>query len=349
MRDQRIKTKYEGVYYRERKALFNGRPDRSYDFCRTVDGRKLWTFAGRASLGATPESARDSRLKAMAEDRTRLCDRPFGAAVELLEADARIRHSGQSLSICLDQIRIWLAPLSREPMSGLTKARVAEIAQGWGDRLARSTVDKLAMLLRRAFDLAMEAGLHPGPNPTAKLRLKGEHVKCERFLTEAEADLLLEILGRRSPPWRDMAELSLLTGLRMMEIKRLRGSDVSLETRTLRVLGKSGKREAVLLLPRAAEILAARLDRPGPLFPRAPHYQFYAALAESGLNAGVSDVRHKVRFHTFRHTFASWLVQRGAGMHAIQRLMRHASPAMTQRYAHLRPEDLQTALELLIR
>ena len=48
-----------------------------------------------------------------------------------------------------------------------------------------------------------------------------------------------------------------------------------------------------------------------------------------------------------RHTFASRLIQAGADLYVVQRLMRHRSPAMTQRYAHLTGRDLQAALELL--
>jgi integrase family protein len=66
-----------------------------------------------------------------------------------------------------------------------------------------------------------------------------------------------------------------------------------------------------------------------------------------GLNAGVNDPRQKVVFHTLRHTFASWLVQKGVPLHTVAELMGHRSIAMTQRYAHLSPESLRNAVNLL--
>ncbi len=54
-----------------------------------------------------------------------------------------------------------------------------------------------------------------------------------------------------------------------------------------------------------------------------------------------------VRFHDLRHTFATRLVQAGVDLYKVQKLMRHKSPIMTQRYAHHYPESLRGAVEVL--
>src|SRR5581483_2122981 len=51
----------------------------------------------------------------------------------------------------------------------------------------------------------------------------------------------------------------------------------------------------------------------------------------------------KMRFHTLRHTYGSHLTMRTGNQGAVQALMRHKSPAMTMRYAHLAPSFLRTA------
>ena len=56
--------------------------------------------------------------------------------------------------------------------------------------------------------------------------------------------------------------------------------------------------------------------------------------------AGIEDFK----FHDLRHCFASALVQRGADLYEVQRLLGHKSHAMTQRYAHLAQENLRAAL-----
>lgn len=64
---------------------------------------------------------------------------------------------------------------------------------------------------------------------------------------------------------------------------------------------------------------------------------FYRAVDKSGLNQNVTDRRQRVVFHTLRHTFASWLVQKGVHLSTIGQLLGHTSMKMTMRYAHLDP------------
>ena len=59
--------------------------------------------------------------------------------------------------------------------------------------------------------------------------------------------------------------------------------------------------------------------------------------------AGIDDFR----FHDLRHCFASDLVRKGADLFVVQKLLGHASPKMTQRYAHLHDDHLQRTVQLL--
>jgi site-specific recombinase XerC len=52
-------------------------------------------------------------------------------------------------------------------------------------------------------------------------------------------------------------------------------------------------------------------------------------------------------WHCLRHTFASRLVMAGASLKAVQELMEHKTIQMTARYAHLSPDHLQSAVELI--
>lgn len=53
------------------------------------------------------------------------------------------------------------------------------------------------------------------------------------------------------------------------------------------------------------------------------------------------------RFHDLRHTFASWLIQKGVSLYEVQRLLGHKTGEMTRRYAHLAPDNLRTAVNSL--
>nr|MCR4665749.1 tyrosine-type recombinase/integrase [Desulfovibrio sp.] len=74
-----------------------------------------------------------------------------------------------------------------------------------------------------------------------------------------------------------------------------------------------------------------------------PHHQispgFRLILRDTKLNEGITDPQDKVVLHTLRHTYASWLVQAGLLLYTVQRLMGRKSIIMTQRYAHLAPDQ----------
>jgi integrase len=70
-------------------------------------------------------------------------------------------------------------------------------------------------------------------------------------------------------------------------------------------------------------------------------------IMDAMFNEGVEDTRQRVYFHTLRHTFASWLVQRGVDLYNVKELMGHEDIKMTMRYAHLAPEGLRQAAALL--
>jgi site-specific recombinase XerD len=59
--------------------------------------------------------------------------------------------------------------------------------------------------------------------------------------------------------------------------------------------------------------------------------------------AGIEDFR----FHDLRHTFASRLVQMGVDLYVVKELLNHSSITVTQRYAHLRLENVKRAVEML--
>ena len=68
---------------------------------------------------------------------------------------------------------------------------------------------------------------------------------------------------------------------------------------------------------------------------------------ELKLNEGISDPRLRVYFHTLRHTYASWMIEEGADLYTVQKLLGHKTNVMTQRYAHMSESRLRDATKAL--
>ena len=58
----------------------------------------------------------------------------------------------------------------------------------------------------------------------------------------------------------------------------------------------------------------------------------------------LSKINPRLNFHSLRHTFASWLVQKGVSIYEVSKLLGHADIKTTQIYAHLRSDDLRSAV-----
>jgi site-specific recombinase XerD len=74
---------------------------------------------------------------------------------------------------------------------------------------------------------------------------------------------------------------------------------------------------------------------------------FRDAVEAMGFNAGISDQRQKVAFHTLRHSYASWLAEAGTDIYTIGKLLGHSTVQMSARYAHLGAGAMQEAMKRL--
>ena len=68
--------------------------------------------------------------------------------------------------------------------------------------------------------------------------------------------------------------------------------------------------------------------------------KFKKYVVKAGLNP-------ELHLHSLRHTFASWLVQRGVPIYDVSKLLGHSNIKITEIYSHLRAEDLRESVEKL--
>jgi integrase len=137
--------------------------------------------------------------------------------------------------------------------------------------------------------------------------------------------------------------LLIFSGMRLREVLHLRWSSVDLERGVVTLERSKTGRRAVILNAPALEILAA-LPRIGdyviagddPARPRSDLHRPWALLCR---RAGLEGLR----LHDLRHSFASVGAGAGMGLPVIGKLLGHASPTTTSRYAHLDADPVRKA------
>jgi integrase/recombinase XerC len=208
-------------------------------------------------------------------------------------------------------------------------------------------------------------------NPFAEIRSLRTEKKLPSFLFEDEMARLLEMpvsaAGEETAGtdgfWklRDRAVLETLysTGCRISELVALDLSDVDLRNRAARVMGKGSKERMVFLGGEALAALKAYMEgrrahvRPGAggSDPDAQRALFVNQRGRRITDRGVrfvlasylraANLGKKVTPHTFRHSFATHLLDRGADIRAVQELLGHSSLSTTQVYTHVGLERLK--------
>lgn len=265
--------------------------------------------------------------------------------------------------------------LGNRKASSVTHSDVAKWHRQVGEA-ARVTANRALTTLSAAYAWGLKAGELKGSNPCTTIKKFAEEAR-ERFLTGEELARLAEALREAEGPgipWTPNPEkltkhapkpenrrvvlgphpvaairLLLLTGARLREILHLRWENVDFE-RGLLLLpdSKTGKKTILINAP-SLSILAG-LPRMGAYViagdnPEKPRADLQRPWALVSRRAGLEGVR----LHDLRHTFASVGAGGGMGLPVLGRLLGHAQPATTQRYAHVGDDPLRNASNAIAR
>ncbi len=180
------------------------------------------------------------------------------------------------------------------------------------------------------------------------------------ILTVAEIDEIIAVIDLSKPEGhrnRAMLEVLYSCGLRVSELTGLHLTDLYLEKGFIRVIGKGDKERLVPIGKRAVkEILNYLPDRKQMPFID-PEYEDILFLNRRGRQLTrvmvftivkelkeKSGIKKHVSPHTFRHSFATHLVEGGADLRAVQEMLGHESILTTEIYTHLDDEFLRDTI-----
>ncbi|WP_139555992.1 tyrosine-type recombinase/integrase [Methylotetracoccus oryzae] len=220
--------------------------------------------------------------------------------------------------------------------------------------VSNSTINRELAFLAACISFCNHAFEWQLPNPITGQKLKEPEGRV-RYLTEDEAVALVAAAESepKAPHLADFIRLGLNTGMRRGEMLGLEWSRVDMKRGLILLEGrhtKTGKRRTVPLNEHAQAALNGRRRFCSENCPSS-HWVFCdrsgkrlacvkGSFGTACRRAGITDFH----VHDLRHTCAAWLVSAGVPLPEVRDLLGHSTVAMTERYAHLRPDNVRAAV-----
>ncbi len=179
--------------------------------------------------------------------------------------------------------------------------------------------------------------------------------RLPQFMTPREMEEMLnapDVTKKEGLRDRALLECLYATGMRVSEIIGLKLNDVNLESRFIRCTGKGDKERIVPLGSVAIKFCREYLEKVR-LKSGAKTEHFFTGKRRQGLTrqfvwqqikkyAAKAGIQKVLTPHTFRHSFATHLLERGADLRIVQELLGHADIATTQIYTHVSRDHLKS-------
>ena len=228
---------------------------------------------------------------------------------------------------------------------------------------SKTTVARKLASIRSFFKFLIQKG-ELVSNPFEMLRTPKQDKKLPHFLSINEVDLLLKTPDRSNVMGlRDMAILETLysTGIRVSEVVGLDENNIDFFAGMIKVQGKGKKERLVPIGSHALKAINEYIDSKsksrrngkrqgnssGPLFLNKFGDRLTARSVARSLDKylKMSGVNLLTSPHTFRHSYATHLLDKGADLRAVQELLGHSNLSTTQVYTHVTTERLKSVYD----
>jgi integrase/recombinase XerD len=239
--------------------------------------------------------------------------------------------------------------------SVIPKTVIEFLVQIKGEGLSANSMNRSLAALRGFYKfLLQEKAVEE--SPLANIELAKVWMRLPDTVSPEEINLILSQPGDQTPAaLRDTAMLELLyaTGLRVSELISLTMNSINWQVGFLIVMGKGSKERVVPIGKTAYDCVRRYVDEARPRLLKSKTTEvlflnrFGGALSRQGLwkiivhYAQKAGLQKNVHPHTFRHSFASHLLEGGADLRAVQVMLGHADISTTQIYTHVTRERLK--------
>ena len=216
--------------------------------------------------------------------------------------------------------------------------------------MASASQSRLLSCLRSFYRYLIQERLL-SHDPTESLHAPKSVRKFPEVLTFEEIEMMISAMDMSvSFAHRHRAIIETLygSGLRVSELTHLLMEQLHLDLDVIRVIGKGNKERLVPLGGASKKHLRLYIEKERVHIRIAPQEEGYVFLNAQGRHLSriaiyqwirawskKAGIKKKVSPHTFRHSFATHLIERGANLRAVQEMLGHASITTTEIYTHL--------------
>ncbi len=351
------------VYIVQYRTGGRGSPTRRYTIGKhgapwTADKarNKALSILGDVADGLDPQSDKSSERQAFTV--SQLCDLYLAEGCETKKASTIATDKGRierhiKPLIGNKRVKDLTANDIRRFMSDVANGKTATKVKTGKHGLARvkggkGTATRTVGLLGGILSYAVSAGIIPS-NPAQGVQRYPDK-RHERYLSIAELNRLGEALVKAEKdgehPYAIQAiRLLLLTGCRKSEVLALRWDEVDFEHGCLRLKDSKTGQKVVLLGAPALKVLdeIAEVEGSDYVFPSLKSAGHYVGLPKAWVRIRKLAKLDDVRLHDLRHSFASVGASAGMGLQMVGKLLGHADPKTTARYAHIADDPARVA------
>ncbi len=260
-------------------------------------------------------------------------------------------HTIKNYSVDLKEFNVFLKGVSVENVDYLFVRKYLAFLKERGLNV-RSISRKLSSL-RSFFKFLVKEGLLK-INPTDAIVSPKQEKLLPKFLTEEEVVKLIEASDTSTEKGlRDRAIFETLysTGMRVSELVGMKEDDIDFISSTVKVFGKGKKERLLPIGDRALLAIRNYLKKRNMDSSRIFLNKNKKPLSDRGLRKILDTyilkvgLKNHVSPHTFRHSFATHMLNRGADLRCVQELLGHANLSTTQIYTHLTTDKLKSIYE----